>query len=91
MSKGSATGLLIEVFLEAGENHANLFGPAEVGNGISERIVVLEPEERRQFLPVQLLHAFFYVVGENEVEKRPLFVAERKRSSSMWSMISRRL
>ncbi len=63
MSKGSATGLLIEVFLEAGENHANLFGPAEVGYGVSQRIVVPEAEEWRQLFAVELLDAFLNVMG----------------------------
>ena len=49
---------------------------AEVGHGVGNGVVVFEPEQRGQFLLVQLLHAHGDVMGQDEVEEHLLFGAE---------------
>ena len=37
-------GWLVEIFLETGEDFADLFGAAEVGDGVGDGVVVFEVE-----------------------------------------------
>jgi len=69
-------GGLVEVFLKAGEDVADFVGLAEVGHGVGNRVVLLEPEQGCQFLLVELLHADGDVVGEDKIEEHMLFGAE---------------
>jgi hypothetical protein len=46
--------LLIEVFLEADEDLADLVRAAEVGDGVGDGVVVFEAQQRSQFLLVEL-------------------------------------
>src|ERR1035437_8154892 len=69
-------GWLVEILLEAGEDVVDFIGLAEVGDGVGNRVVVFEPEQRGEFGLVELLHADGDVVGQDEIEKRLLFGAE---------------
>jgi hypothetical protein len=68
--------LLVEIFLKAHEDSADLFGPAEIGRGVRNGVVIFEAEERRQLLLVEFLHAFFHVVREDEIEEGLLLLVE---------------
>jgi|HubBroStandDraft_2_1064218.scaffolds.fasta_scaffold1685455_1 hypothetical protein len=61
--------LLVEILLEAGEEVAYFFGPAEVGDGVGNRVAVPELEERRQFFTIEFLFAFSDVMGEDEIQE----------------------
>ena len=40
--------VLIEIFLETGEDVPDLLGSAQIGNGIGNRVVIFEQEQRAQ-------------------------------------------
>lgn len=60
---------LVEVLLKAGEDLPDLFRPAQVGNGVGDGIVVLEFQQRRQFLLVQFLHPYLDILREYKIQE----------------------
>ena len=62
--------------MEVGEEEGDLFGFAEVGEGVRKGVVVFEAEERREFFGIEFFDANFDVLGEDEVEEGLLFGAE---------------
>jgi hypothetical protein len=45
------TPLLVQVFLEAGEDAADFFGPAQIGDGIGNGVVILEAQNMLDCAP----------------------------------------
>ena len=60
---------MVEILLEAHEDFPDLVGPAKVGHGIGNGVVVFEPEQRRELLLIEFLDADTHVMGQHEVEK----------------------
>ena len=54
--------LRIQAFLKPYEHAPDLFRAAQIGNGISNSIVVFEPEQGREFFLIQFIDAFLYVL-----------------------------
>src|SRR5258708_28144807 len=67
---------LIQKLLKSSEDPADLLGPAKIGDGVGNRILVLQTEQRRQLFLVELFHADAHVVRQHEVEKDLLFRIE---------------
>ena len=63
--------------LKPGEYVTNLFRCAQIGHRVGDGIVISEPQQRSEFVLIQLLHAHTHVVPQDEVEERPLFGVER--------------
>ena len=68
LSSGESLGL-ISILLEAGEDLPNLLRLSQVGQGIGDGVVILEPEQRRELLLIQLVDADTDVVIKHEVQK----------------------
>jgi hypothetical protein len=56
----------VEILLKSREDPADLFGLAQIGYRIRYGVVVFEPEQRCQFILVELLHTNAHVVREYE-------------------------
>src|SRR6266851_5648320 len=61
--------VLIEIFLEAGEDVPDLLGSAQIGNGIGNGVVRFEQEKGAQFLPIQLLDSDPHIMRQHEIKK----------------------
>jgi len=70
--------------LEPGEDPADLLRPTEIGDGVCNRVVVLDPQQRSQFFLIQLVHADAHIVRQNEFEKCLLPVVELGADAEPW-------
>jgi len=68
--------MLIEVLLEANEDLPNIFRWSQVHEGVRDGAVVLEPQQRRELLLIQLLDPDADVVSKHEVQKGLLLAVE---------------
>ncbi len=62
--------------MEVGKGLADLFGFAEIGDGVGDGVVVFEFEEWGEFVSGEFVDSDFYVLGEDEVDEDLLFVVE---------------
>src|SRR5262245_33687396 len=60
---------LIEVPLKVHEQLADLSGVTQLIGRISNRVVVLEPDQRREFGQIEFLDALLHVVVQDEVDE----------------------
>ena len=67
---------LIQVLLKPGEHSADVFGLAQVCDGVRQRVVILQPQQWREFLLVEFFHALAHVMSQDKVEERSLLVVE---------------
>ena len=67
---------MIKIFLEAGERFADVFGAAEVGDGVCDRTVIFQLQQGRQFFLIQFFDTGADIVGENEFKKGLLLCVE---------------
>ena len=75
-SSSSSSLRLIEVLLEAGEGPADVLGSSQIRHGVGDGVVILQPQQRRELLLVELFHAHADVVRQHEIEKDLLLLAE---------------
>jgi hypothetical protein len=69
--------LLVKILLEASEGFIDLVWSAtEIGNGIPERVVVFEPEQRGELFLIEFFHTHRDVMLEHEIEEHLLLGAE---------------
>jgi hypothetical protein len=68
--------MLIEVLLGTNEDLPNILRWSQVGQGIGDGVVVLEPQQRRELLLIQLFDADPDVVSKYEVQKNLLLAVE---------------
>lgn len=57
MPSSSRGGLQIEIALEAREQQPDIFRPAQIGAGVGDGVLILEPQQGRELLLVQLPNA----------------------------------
>src|SRR5438105_1786721 len=75
--RGSCSGpFLIQVLLEAGERLSDVGGAPQVSDGIRDRVVILETQQRRQLRFIELGHTNPHVVPKHKVEKSLLLTRE---------------
>jgi hypothetical protein len=67
---------LIEILLEPGEDFADFFGAAEVGDGDGDRVVVFYAAQGGEFALVEFFHSDGDLMGEDEIEEELLFGGE---------------
>src|SRR6266404_4370476 len=72
----ASRGLLVEILLETGEEFSDLFGLAEVGDGVGDGVVVFEAEQGGEFALVEFFDSDGDIVGEDEIEEELLFGGE---------------
>ena len=60
---------MIEIALEAGEEHADIFWAAEIGDGIGDGVLIFEAQQRRELLRIQLLDAHRHIMREDKIQK----------------------
>ena len=67
---------LIQILLEAREGSPDLIRRTQVGDGVGDGVVILEPQQGRELLLIEFLDADTDVMRQHEVEKRLLLAAE---------------
>lgn len=63
----------VQVSLEPHEDAAHLIGPAQFGESVAQR-PVLELQQRRQLLDIELIRPLLDLLGQHEVNERLMLV-----------------
>src|SRR2546426_5009878 len=66
----------IQILLKVSNHPSDLVWFPQIRHSVGDRVVVLQPQQGRQLVLVELFHADADVVRQHEVEKDPLFVVE---------------
>jgi hypothetical protein len=65
----SLSPAFVKKLLKPGEDAADTFGFAQVGNGVGHGVVVTESQQRRQLLLIEFGDSFGHVVSQHELQK----------------------
>ena len=72
-----ASAWFVKKFLKPGEYQVNRIRCAQIRHGIGDRVAILESQQWREFVLVQLFHTGIHVMLQNKIQEYPLLGVKR--------------